>query len=116
MADRECAFEMAASNIRFGAGVTRELGMDLKDSGARRVLVLTDAALAPLPPVAAVMQSLDDNGIAAALYDRVRVEPTDESFLDAIAFARGREIDAFVAVGGGSVLDTAKAVNLYTCH
>jgi len=51
-----------------------------------------------------------------ALYDRVRVEPTDESFLDAIAFARQGDYDAFVAVGGGSTIDTAKAVNLYTTY
>jgi hydroxyacid-oxoacid transhydrogenase len=46
----------------------------------------------------------------------VRVEPSDESFLDAIAFARERPVDAFVAVGGGSTIDTAKAVNLYTTY
>ena len=54
--------------------------------------------------------------LASSLYDRVRVEPTDESFLDAIAFARERPYDAFVAVGGGSTIDTAKAVNLYTTY
>src|SRR5207249_10733649 len=49
-------------------------------------------------------------------YDRVRVEPSDTSFLDAIAFARQDQYEAFVAVGGGSTIDTAKAVNLYTTH
>ena len=49
-------------------------------------------------------------------YDRVRVEPSDESFLDAIAFGNARPFDAFVAVGGGSTIDTAKAVNLYTMY
>ena len=44
------------------------------------------------------------------------MEPTDESFLDAITFAHTRPFDAFVAVGGGSTLDTAKAVNLYTTY
>ena len=39
---KDIAFEMAASNIRFGAGVTREVGMDLADMGARRVRVVTD--------------------------------------------------------------------------
>ncbi len=107
---------MAASNVRFGAGVTREIGMDLSDIGARRVLVLTDPVVARLPAAATVFESLDANGIAVTLYDRVRVEPTDESFLDAIAFARSVPCDAFVAVGGGSVLDTAKAVNLYTTY
>ena len=116
MSDRDSVFEMAASNIRFGAGVTREIGMDLADIGARRVLVVTDPIVARLPVVATVLESLETCGIAAAVYDRVRVEPTDESFLDAIAFARGHEAEAFVAVGGGSVLDTAKAVNLYTTY
>jgi len=112
----EIAFEMAVANIRFGAGVTREVGMDLAEWGARRVLVVTDPILRRLPPVATVLESLDANGIAWTLYDRVRVEPTDESFLDAIAFARQSAWDAFVAVGGGSTIDTAKAVNLYTTH
>ena len=56
--------------------------------------------------------SLRDSGVPATLYDRVRVEPSYESFLDAIAFAREGGYDAFVAVGGGSTIDTAKAVNL----
>jgi hydroxyacid-oxoacid transhydrogenase len=116
MSDRDTIFEMAASAIRFGAGVTREVGMDLREAGARRVMVLTDPALVQLPPVATVLQSLDDNGITAAVYDRVRVEPTDESFRDATSFALARDVDAFVAVGGGSVLDTAKAANLYSTY
>ncbi len=108
------AFEMAASAIRFGAGVTREVGSDLAELGARRVLVVTDSVLRRLPPVQIVVDSLEASGLAWGLYDRVRVEPTDESFLDAIAFGREGGFDAFVAVGGGSVIDTAKAVNLYT--
>jgi len=107
---------MAVSSIRFGAGVTREIGMDLADLGAKRALVLTDPKLRTLQPVATVMESLAANRIAATLYDRVRVEPTDESFMDAIAFAQQGDYDSFVAVGGGSTIDTAKAVNLYTTH
>jgi hydroxyacid-oxoacid transhydrogenase len=116
MSSHDTAFEMAASNIRFGPGVTREVGMDLEDAGARRVMVLTDRVVARLPPVAAVLESLEASGIAATLYDGVRVEPTDESFADATAVARSLGCDAFVAVGGGSVLDTAKAVNLYSTY
>ena len=110
----ETAFEMAASSIRFGAGVTREVGADLEELGARRVLLITDPIVRDLPPVRIAMESLHENGMDAVLYDRVRVEPTDASFLDAIDFARERSFDAFVAVGGGSTIDTAKAVNLYT--
>src|SRR3954469_6337401 len=110
----ETAFEMAVSSIRFGAGVTREVGADLAELGARRVLLVTDSIVRDLPPVRIAMESLLENGIDAVVYDRVRVEPTDTSFLDAIAFARERSFDGFVAVGGGSTIDTAKAVNLYT--
>jgi len=112
----EFAFEMAVSNIRFGAGVTRECGMDLADLGVRRALVLTDPGLAALPPVRIALESLDAASVAATLYDRVRVEPTDRSFQDAIDFARAGGYDGFVAVGGGSTIDTAKAVNLYTTY
>jgi len=115
----EYAFEMAVSNVRFGAGVTRECGMDLADLGVRRALVVTDPTVAKLPPLTKVLESLEAAGVGATVYDRVRVEPTDESFADAIAFASSsgnRSFDGFVAVGGGSTIDTAKAVNLYTTY
>jgi len=112
----EIAFEMAASSVRFGPGVTREVGMDLADLGAKNVLVVTDSVLRTLAPIQVTLESLETNRIAATVYDRVRVEPTDESFLDAIAFARQGSYDAIVAVGGGSTIDTAKAVNLYTTY
>jgi hydroxyacid-oxoacid transhydrogenase len=112
----EYAFEMAASSVRFGAGVTAEVGLDLSDLGVRRALVVTDPTIAGLPPLATVLASLESAGVEAIVYHRVRVEPTDVSFHDAIAFAAGHAIDGIVAVGGGSVIDTAKAVNLYTTH
>jgi hydroxyacid-oxoacid transhydrogenase len=113
---KDFAFEMAASAVRFGAGVTREVGMDLKELGTTLALVVTDPTIATLPPLRTVLDSLDGSGIRYVLYDRVRVEPTDESFHDAIAFCGAHAIDAIVAVGGGSTIDTAKAVNLYTTY
>ena len=83
----EIAFEMAASNVRFGAGVTREVGMDLADLGVRNALVITDPTIRRMRPFQTVLESLEAEGIACTIYDRVRVEPNDESFLDAIAFA-----------------------------
>src|SRR6266849_5043179 len=104
----EYAFELAASSIRFGAGVTREIGMDLAEMRAKRVMVLTDSNLAKLSPVATVIESLKDSGISFALFDRVRVEASD--------FATQGGFDALVAVGGGSTIDTAKAANLYSTY
>ena len=112
----EFAFEMAASNVRFGAGVTREVGMDLVDLGVRKALVVTDANLARLAPVRTALSALEAAGVEAVVYDQVRVEPTDRSFRDAIQFGAAARIDGIVAVGGGSVIDTAKAVNLYTTY
>src|SRR5918993_1971354 len=112
----ETAFEMAAASVRFGVGVTREVGMELVDLGVRSALVVTDPRLANLAPVQTALAALDKAHVKAVLYDRVRVEPTDASFRDAITFAAGHSIDGIVAVGGGSVIDTAKAVNLYTTY
>lgn len=69
----EIAFEMAASAIRFGAGVTREVGMDLADLGVRKALVITDSTLARLAPVQHAVESLERSGVQFDLYDRVRV-------------------------------------------
>ncbi len=114
--DHDSLFEMATSNLRFGAGATAEVGMDLADMQARRVLLLTDARMALLPPVAQVCESLEREHIQFELFDRVRVEPTDESFQEAISLATAGDFDAFVAVGGGSTIDTAKAANLYATY
>ncbi|MBI1358135.1 MAG: iron-containing alcohol dehydrogenase [Acidobacteria bacterium] len=112
----EYAVELATSSIRYGFGVTRELGMDLAEAGARLVMVLTDPHIAQLPPLERTLESLEDNGVAWKLFDRVRVEPTDRTFREAIAFAESFRFDAFVAVGGGSTIDTAKAANLYSTY
>ena len=107
---------MATSSLRFGAGVTAEIGMDLREIGAARVLVLTDRNLVRLRPVETVCASLEGEGLQYDLFDRVRIEPNDRSFQDAIEVALKGNYDGFVAVGGGSTIDTAKAANLYSTY
>jgi hydroxyacid-oxoacid transhydrogenase len=114
--EREYAFEMVTSGIRFGVGATREIGAELEDLGKRNVLVFTDGNLRDLQPMATVEESLDTHKIRFSVFDRVRTEPTDESFQEAIGAAEADDFDAFVAVGGGSTMDTAKAANLYSCY
>ena len=114
--DHDTIIELATSNLRFGPGSTREVGMDLADMGLKRVLVFTDARLTGLPPVETVRESLDAERIEYDLFDRVRVEPTDVSFGEAIDVATKGRYDGFVAVGGGSTIDTAKAANLYSTY
>jgi hydroxyacid-oxoacid transhydrogenase len=112
----ETIFTMDTSSIKYGAGATREVGVDMKALGARRVLVVTDPRLRESDAVATVLQSLRDEGLDPVLFDHVRVEPTDVSFKEAIDVASEGEFDGFVGVGGGSSIDTAKAANLYSTY
>lgn len=112
----ETAFSIDTSSIKFGPGVTREVGWEMKRLGARRVMVVTDPNLSSSDAVAVAMRSLRAEGIDAVLFDRVEVEPTDVSFKEAIRFATDGRFDGYVAVGGGSSMDTAKAANLYATY
>jgi hydroxyacid-oxoacid transhydrogenase len=104
----------SSSALKFGSGATREVGFDLKELGAHRVLVVTDPGLTASEAVAATLESLRRYGLDAAVYGEARIEPTDGSLLQAVRFAADGRFDGFVAVGGGSSIDTAKAANLYT--
>ncbi len=112
----ETVFTMDTSSIKVGRGASREVGADLKALGAKRVMVVTDANVAQTPTIGIIMDALRSAGIDAVLFDQVRVEPTDHSFKAASAFAAEGQFDAFLAVGGGSVIDTAKAANLYSTY
>jgi hydroxyacid-oxoacid transhydrogenase len=112
----ETAFTMDASSIKYGLGVTREIGYDMRQLGVHRVMVVTDSHLAGSETVAIVLESLRENDIEAVLFDRVRVEPTDVSIKEAIRFAVEGRFDGYVGVGGGSSMDTAKAANLYATY
>jgi hydroxyacid-oxoacid transhydrogenase len=106
---------MAASSIRFGPGSTREVGMDFANMKAKKVVVITDNTIAKLPPMKTAIEALEREGIQYEVFSDVRVEPKDYSVKKAIEFGKRAGGDAYLAVGGGSVMDTAKMVNLYTC-
>ncbi len=112
----ESAFTMDTSSIKYGAGVTREIGHDMSRLAARRVMVLTDPYIKGSETLAVVREALERAGVEPIVFDQVRIEPTDESFQDAIAFAAKGRFDGYVAVGGGSTIDTAKAANLYATY
>lgn len=112
----ESAFTMDTSSIKYGPGVTREVGFDMKQQGATRVMVVTDPRVAQTEAAATAMDALRAEGIDAVLFDRVRVEPTDVSFKEAIEFASAGRFDGYLAIGGGSSMDTAKAANLYATY
>lgn len=106
-------FQMASSTIRYGKGVTKEIGMDMANMKAKYVCVMTDPNLVNMGPINTTLNSLTKNNIQFEVFDKVRVEPTEESLQLAIQFAKEKDFDAYIAVGGGSVMDTCKAANLY---
>jgi hydroxyacid-oxoacid transhydrogenase len=112
----ESTFSMDTSSIKYGPGVTREVGYEMKRLGARRVMVVTDPNLTDSEPVSVAMASLRAEGIDTVLFDTIHVEPTDVSLQEAAQFAADGRFDGYVAVGGGSSIDTAKAANLYATY
>jgi hydroxyacid-oxoacid transhydrogenase len=114
MKDR--VFTMRSTPYKFGPGVTEEIGHDLAALGLRRVLVVTDAGVAATGLPERVMGLIREKGIEGTLFQNVSVEPTDSSVKAAIEFAQSFAGDGYLAIGGGSVMDTTKMMNLYVTY
>lgn len=112
----ETVFVMEMSPIKFGLGATEEIAHDARRLRLARVLIVTDRNLAATGLPERVRALLGEEGIKADVYDGVEVEPSDRSMEEAAEYARTKEIDGLIAVGGGSSIDTCKAVNLLTCY
>src|SRR6202142_3841888 len=111
----ETIFTWGAPPLKFGAGAVDEIGFEMAQYGARRVLILTDPKINELGLPSRIAESLTAHGITSEIFDGVHVEPTDDSMDKAAGYARQQGPWAgFVAGGGGSSIDTAKAVNLLT--
>ena len=109
----ESIFTYGAPALKFGDGASDELGYDLAQLGARRALIITDAGVAATGLPQRIADQMARYGVEGAVFDGVHVEPTDASMQAAVDWARAHgPWDAFVAVGGGSSIDTAKAVDL----
>ena len=113
----ESVFTYGAPQLKFGSRASDEIGYDLSLTGAKRVLVVTDPGLAATGTPQRVADQMAQFGIEAHVFAGSHVEPTDESLQRAIDYAKDSgPWDAFVAVGGGSSIDTAKAINLLTTN
>jgi alcohol dehydrogenase class IV len=112
----ESAFAVDISSIVFGPGALKEAGEHARSLGMKRAALFTDKRVGALQHVADALASLRSAGVDVTVYDEVKVEPTDESFRAASRFAAEGRFDGYVSVGGGSVIDTCKAANLYATH
>ena len=114
--DGETIFSVSSSPIKFGAGALRELGADALALGMKRVGLFVDGHVLRSAPGETALAALREAGVAFEIYDHARCEPNSDSFEAAAAFARDGNFDGFVSLGGGSVMDTAKAANLLASY
>lgn len=98
------------TEIRFGPGRVDELAPACVDAGMRRPLIVTDEGLAKHSMISGARDALQDAGMAAEVFSRVRGNPTGANILDGIEVFRDGDFDGVVAFGGGSALDAGKAI------
>jgi len=103
------SFTVAMPRLTFGRGVLGEVGPRAAGRGLRRVALFTDPMLANGPLVAEARASLAAAGLEVHVFDEIRVEPDDASAERGAHFLTDSAVDGVVSVGGGSVIDTAKA-------
>lgn len=109
-------FTLGMPTFTFGRGVLAETGDQARELDLKRVALFTDKKVAAGPHFAKVVTSLKAARVDFVVYDEVRIEPTDGSLQDAARFAAETQVDGYVSVGGGSVMDTCKSANLYASH
>lgn len=113
---QETAFTIDSSSIKFGNGVTEEVGWEFERLNCKNIMIVTDKNMIDHVSVQNTISSISRSKLNPILFSDVSVEPTDTSFKNAINFAVENNIDGFVGVGGGSSMDTAKVANLYSTY
>jgi alcohol dehydrogenase class IV len=98
--------------IRFGAGRIKELPEACRALGMKSPLLVTDPALSKLPMIADAVKSCVDAGLGCEVYSNLQANPVEENVTGGVAVYRAGKHDGVIAFGGGSALDTGKAIAL----
>ena len=98
--------------VLMGRGCIQELGSRLKAMGAQKVLIIHGKTTQRIGLLKRITDQLDQEQLDYVGYDGVLPDPTDTLVEEGAKLAREEQVDAIVAVGGGSALDTAKALNV----
>ena len=96
----------------FGRGSRNKLGEELRTRGQQKVLIVSDYSLMEAKVTEKVIDVVDKAGITYFVYNHVKPNPTVKNVQDGLTLAEINNVDAIVAVGGGSVIDTAKAISI----
>jgi hydroxyacid-oxoacid transhydrogenase len=113
---REHVFTLEATPLKYGRGAAADAGWELERLGVERAMLVSDPGVAEAGITGRVREAIEASGIETQVWDSARVEPTDESFAAAAAFAVDGGFDGFVGIGGGSSIDTAKVSDLIATH
>ncbi|MFB6470171.1 MAG: hydroxyacid-oxoacid transhydrogenase [Vulcanisaeta sp. AZ3] len=108
----DAVFQIELPKVKFGIGATEELGYEVKRLGLRRVLLVVGQKMVNLKPYEKVYNILKDNAEEVHVTTDVHIEPEDEALIEAFKKIKDLKIDGFIALGGGSTIDTAKVLNL----
>ena len=105
-------FAINVPSLKFGMESTRDVGYEAKRLGIHDALIVVDPHLESSLVYDTVKKALEKESIDSATTTTVRVEPEDTIVLEAFQAIRGKTIDGFISIGGGSTIDTAKMLNL----
>ena len=94
----------------FGPGAIKEIIPEMQGRGCKKVMVVTDKDLIKFKVATKVTELLEGAGIAFDIYDDVKANPTIENVQNGVAFCKEHGADIIVAIGGGSAIDTSKAI------
>ena len=114
--ENETIFTIETTPLKYGEGASEETGWELKRMGVSRVMLVTDPGVVAAGITPRIQELIEAEGIEVELFDRAYVEPTAESFQEVANFAAEGGFDGFVAVGGGTSIDTAKVADLISTH
>ena len=94
----------------FGKGAIENVPTEFKARGFKKAAVITDKDLVKFEVATKVTKLLDEAGIDYTLYDGIVPNPTIQNVKDGLAFVKEAQADCIIAIGGGSPIDTAKAI------
>ena len=95
-----------------GAGAIQEIATDVKSRGFKKAFVCSDPDLVKFGVTAKVLKVLDDNGFSYELYSNIKPNPTIENVQTGVEAFKNAGTDYLIAIGGGSSMDTAKAIGI----
>ena len=102
--------------IEFGEGAIQNLGEHVKAFESKKPLLVSDAGVINAGILAKAVDALDASGLSSAIYSDIEPNPADVSITDGVEVYKSEACDSVIAVGGGSVMDAAKAIRLLTTH